>query len=314
MCIGIYVSNTTTATKYKYCQSERVVKDGKVHGQQVFQCKDCSHKFYDNGRLSRMKVKKHVVVAALSLYYDGLSVKKTQLQLQQLLGEKVDSSTIYRWLQKYSKLTAAYVAKLQPELSCKWHEDETVIRCEGGNTWFWEVIDEETRFLVASHLSGERSIEQTIKIFENANRIAKTRPKAIFVDGSNSYDRAFNKVYYSRYAAKRVELVKRVGIQARQTNNIVERLHGTLKDRLRPMRGLKNDEAAKVLLDGYVVNYNYIRKHQAIKMTPAQAAGIQITNGWSELIDRATKDHALEHVNEKKPANSSEGQVIEVKQ
>src|SRR5690606_13301448 len=100
---------------------------------------------------------------------------------------------------------------------------------------------------------------------------------------------------YSRYKANRVELVKRVGIQARTTNNIVERLHGTLKDRLRPMRGLKNIEASKILLDGYVVNYNYVRKHQTIKKTPAQAAGIQITNGWSELIDRATQDQALEH-------------------
>jgi hypothetical protein len=38
-----------------------------------------------------------------------------------------------------------------------------------------------------------------------------------------------------------------------------------------------------------MVNYNYVRKHQTIKKTPAQAAGIQITNGSSELIDKATQ-------------------------
>ena len=113
----------------------------------------------------------------------------------------------------------------------------------------------------------------------------------------------------NRVEPKIVELVKRVGIQARTTNNIVERLHGTLKDRLRPMRGLKNEKSSKILLDGYVVNYNYVRKHQTIKKTPAQAAGIQITNGWSELIDKATQDQALEHDSERKP----EEQVIEVK-
>jgi transposase-like protein len=32
----------------------------------------------------------------------------------------------------------------------------------------------------------------------------------------------------------------RVGINARETNNIVERLHGTLKDRTRSMRDLKS--------------------------------------------------------------------------
>jgi len=34
------------------------------------------------------------------------------------------------------------------------------------------------------------------------------------------------------------------GIRARETNN-VERLHGTLKDRLKPLRGLKSKETAK---------------------------------------------------------------------
>lgn len=66
------------------------------------------------------------------------------------------------------------------------------------------------------------------------------------------------------------------GIRARETNNIVERLHGTLKDRLKPMRGLKNDERAKTLLNGYVINYNFCRKHQSINMTPAEAGTVKL--------------------------------------
>jgi hypothetical protein len=52
------------------------------------------------------------------------------------------------------------------------------------------------------------------------------------------------------------------------------------------MRGLKNDKKAKTLLDGYVINYNFCRKHQTIKMTPAEAAGINI-KGWKQLIEAA---------------------------
>lgn len=77
------------------------------------------------------------------------------------------------------------------------------------------------------------------------------------------------------------------------------------------MRGLRNEWVSKTILDGYVVNYNYVRKHQTIKKTPAQAAGIQITNGWSELIDRATQDQALEHTEER--TESGIAQVIKVK-
>ncbi|MBI2937188.1 MAG: DDE-type integrase/transposase/recombinase [Thaumarchaeota archaeon] len=39
--------------------------------------------------------------------------------------------------------------------------DETVIKVDGNNKWFWEAIDEETRFLVASYLSDSRSLAQT---------------------------------------------------------------------------------------------------------------------------------------------------------
>ena len=86
--------------------------------------------------------------------------------------------------------------------------------------------------------------------------------------------------------------MQRAGIRARQTNNIVERLHETLKERTRPMRGLKTKETGQNTLDRYAVNYNYVREHQSIKMAPAQRAGIKITNGWSGLIERATKEGA----------------------
>ncbi len=92
-----------------------------------------------------------------------------------------------------------------------------------------------------------------------------------------------------------VELVKRVGIKARETNNIVERLHETPKESVRQMRGLTK-ETARTLLDGCVIKNKYIRDHQSIKMTPAQKAGIQITNGWRELIERATKEEAKTEV------------------
>ncbi len=283
----------------KYCGSESLVKNGNVAGKQVYKCKDCAHRFYDNQQFSRMKVSKHVIVAALNLYFDGLSVRKSQKQLEKILGEKVNEATIWRWIQKYSKMVGEYVRTLTPQLSGKWHEDETVIKCEGRDQWFWEMIDEETRFLVASHLSGSRTLEDTIAIFKKGYEQSKTRPQAVFVDGSHVYQPAFNKVFYSRYKVNRVELVQRVGIRARETNNIVERLHGTLKDRLKPMRGLKTTETAQKLLDGYVINYNYVREHQSIGTTPAQAAGIQITNGWSELIEKATAEQAKPRIEAK---------------
>jgi hypothetical protein len=91
----------------------------------------------------------------------------------------------------------------------------------------------------------------------------------------------------------RPELVQRVGIRARETNNIVERLHGTLKDRTKSMRGLKAFESTKLLLEGYAVHYNCVRPHQSLGgKTPAQAARMEVPSNWKGLIDRATKQEA----------------------
>jgi hypothetical protein len=72
------------------------------------------------------------------------------------------------------------------------------------------------------------------------------------------------------------------------TNNAIERFHSTLKDRLKPMRGMQNPHA---VLDGFRIHYNYLRVHQSLDgQTPAQASGIELpfTDGWGNLIDWAT--------------------------
>lgn len=261
-----------------------------MKGKQLYKCKDCGHRFYLNGKFTKMKFGKKTVVVALNLYFDGLSLRKTQRNLKQIFDEKVSQVTILNWIKKYSKLVKEFVTTLNPQLSGLWHEDETIIKCEGKNIWFWEMIDEETRFLVASHISGTRTLKDTIAIFKKGYEQSKVRPKAIFVDGSFVYKPAVNKVFYSRYKKDRVKLVQRVGIRTRETNNMVERLHGTLKDRTKPMRGFKSFESTKSILEGYTIHYNYVRPHQSIDgKTPAQATGIKNLSNWKDLIETATQ-------------------------
>jgi len=37
---------------------------------------------------------------------------------------------------------------LVPQLSSLWHEDETMLQCEGRSILFWEMIDEDTKFML----------------------------------------------------------------------------------------------------------------------------------------------------------------------
>ena len=277
----------------KYCNSEKVVKNGSIKGTQVYKCKECGKRFFSNGKFARMKNDKNIVVAALNFYYDGLSLRKAQRNLEQIFGEKVSQVTILNWIKKYSLLVKEYVTTQVPQLSGLWHEDETMLGCEGRNIWFWEMIDEDTRFMVASHISNTRTFEDTVSIFKKGVEQSKIRPRAVFVDGSHVYKAAFNKVFYTMRKDTRVELVQRVGIRARETNNLVERLHCTLKDRTRCMRGLHSYDSTKLLLEGWSVHYNCVRPHQTLGgKTPAQAARMDVPNNWKGLIDQATKHEA----------------------
>src|SRR6476620_9804017 len=240
----------------KFCKSENTVKNGKRFDLQRYLCKNCNHKFYENkAELPRMRNNTKVIVTSLNLYYGGLSMRKVVEQIENIFDEQLSQSTIHYWIHKYAKLVKAYVETLKPSLSGKYHHDETEIKVDGNGRYLWETIDEDTRYIVATLLSESRTSEAAINVFKQA--LEKQRPISFFTDGSFAYDEAYNKVFYTRFKTNKVEWVRRVGIKARETNNIVERLHGTLKDRAKPMRGLKNDESSKELLDDYTINYNF---------------------------------------------------------
>ena len=278
----------------KYCLSESVKPNGSMKGKKTLKCLDCGKRFTESDGLPKMRVNKQAIVTALSMYFEGLSTRKVSRQLESIYGEKVSQVTIWKWVRKYSTIVSEYVKTLSPHVGVNWHHDESVIRCEGQNQWFWEMIDEETRFLVASDLSETRSLKDTIAVFRQSLEVAKSRPRKLFVDGSMQYERAFKKAYFSRDMSLDVYLVQRVGIRSRQTNNIVERLHETVKERTRPMRGFKNQDSARAILEGYVVNYNFARPHLSLNgKTPAQQAGIEV-KGWKQLVENAIQKEALQ--------------------
>jgi len=277
----------------KYCESESVVKNGYVRGEQVYKCKACGHRFTEGSDFPRMRTQSRIISSSIDMYFEGLSVRKIQTQVEKLFGVHVSQMAVWKWIMKYSALVSKYVETLSPQLLGIYHVDETAIKCKGVQKWFWEIIDEQTKFLVASHLSGSRTTEDVVQLFEESVKVAKRKPTSIYCDGLPAYVDGYNKVFRTLKKDTRPELIRRVGIRSVHNQNAVERLHGTLKDRLKPTRGLKGEETVRTLLEGWVVHYNYVRKHQTIKMTPAQASGINMKNDWHLLVKEATKSEAL---------------------
>jgi transposase-like protein len=289
----------------KYCDSENIVKNGKIKGEQVFKCKTCGHRFTEGSEFPKMRIQARIISSSIDLYFEGLSVRKIQTQIDKLFGVHVSQMAVWKWIMKYSKLVSQYVETLSPQLLGIYHVDETAIKCKGVQKWFWECIDSQSKFLVGSHLSSSRTTEDAIALFEKCVKVAKRKPTSIYCDGLPAYVDGYNKVFYTMKKETRPELIRRVGIRNIHNQNAVERLHSTLKDRIKPTRGLKDEKTVRTLLEGWVVHYNYVRKHQTLKMTPAQASGLNVKNDWYDLVKSATKDEATKE-------EKQVGRIVEV--
>ncbi|MGV9142045.1 MAG: DDE-type integrase/transposase/recombinase, partial [Promethearchaeota archaeon] len=154
--------------------------------------------------------------------------------------------------------------------------------------WFWEIIDKDTRFMVASLLSESRGIKESSELFRRASQIMTEKPDEIITDKLQAYRKAFNKYFYDHHQS--CKLIQFAGVKGVRCNNIVERLHGTLKDRLRPARGMDIDSKTDMVLDGWWVHYNFVRPHSTLKgKTPAEVAGCELKiDRWRDLIEMAT--------------------------
>ena len=71
-------------------------------------------------------------------------------------------------------------------------------------------------------------------------------------------------------------------------NNKMERLNGIIRDREKTFRGLGGMDTP--VFDGMKVHYNHCRRHDSIKQTPAEAAGIETegANKWKTIIQNSS--------------------------
>jgi putative transposase len=161
-----------------------------------------------------------------------------------------------------------------------WHVDEMMIKTGGKWSWLWHAMDRETRFMIANAISKTREMEDAQRIFRLAKENAGGEtPQYTVTDGLQTYKRAFYREIYTN-TKPRPKHIRCAGFIAKTTNNRVERLNETVRERDKVMRGMQNDETAKILMSGFRDYYNFLRPHMGIEdKTPAEAAGINLELG-----------------------------------
>jgi len=278
----------------KHCNSTRVRKYGLYKGVQRYFCNECGSKFKDDDTLFHMKTPAHHVSSALNMYYEGMSIKAIRRNLQQEYGNMPSTATIYEWIQKYTQYATDSIKGYEPKpksVGGTWIADETVLEIDGQNVWLWDIIDDKTRFLLATRISRSRTTQDAQMLIDRAVKTAGKEPDKVITDKLASY-------LDVRYG-KGTEHIQSGIATAGDNTQKIERFHETLKQRTKVMRGLKNIETAQDFVNGWLVHYNYLRPHTALDdKTPAEVAGIDFPyKNWADITrHKPSKPIIISHV------------------
>ena len=191
-------------------------------------------------------------------------------------------------ISKYTDIIETYVASLEPDLGDIWHTDEMKVKIGGEWRWLWNVMDEKTRFHLVSVITKTREVQDAKKAFRKSKEVANKKPRLMVTDGLASYKKAFNSEFYDHHQS--CKHVADVALQE-SLNNVLERMHGFIREREKVMRGMKVDDTPIIPMNQ--IYYNFIRPHMGLKgSTPAEAAGVGITseNRWAELLIKSIKN------------------------
>ena len=265
------------------CGGNGIVKVGMRDGYQRYQCKVCKKKFHTKGTAPGKRFPPDRVGAAIRDFYSGMSYKQIAEGMEDRYGiPEPSKETIYRWVKEYTEHALTQMEDVKVETGDEWVADEMVVKVGGEKYWHWNVMDEKTRYLLASHLSKRRNTAEARKVMRKAAERAANTPKVIKTDKLGSYIWGIEDVFGAD--AKHVQSE---GIRAKLNNNLSERLQGTVRQREKTLRGLDGRESGQLYLDGWGLTYNLFREHEGIGgRTPAEKAKLDVPfKTWADVVE-----------------------------
>ena len=267
----------------KYCQSGNVRKYGKYKDTQYYYCNDCERKFSNPDAIPKMQYSTEKVADAISMYFEGMSLKEIRRNFIQQHNDYISDVTVLNWVNRFTDLAAKEAEKHKPRVGSVWVADETVLDIDGKNVWLWDIIDSETRFLIATHMSYTRTTKDAQELMRLAYERTGKVPRIIYTDKLAAYLDGIELTFGAVTKHGRGS-----PFDVGSNHNYIERFHSTLKSRTKVMRGLHTVKSARRYLDGWLVHYNFFRPHMSLNdRTPASVAEIRFPfRNWKELVEQ----------------------------
>ena len=274
------------------CGHEHVVKAGVRRGEQRYQCQSCKSKFQHNNKSKGQRFDDTWIGTAVYNYFSGMSYEAIARGMQHQYGiPKPSKSTIYNWVRQNGHKAFEIGQRHKANTGDRWVADEIEVDGDGDKIKIFNVMDESTRFLIATHATKGHSISEAKKVMSKAVAATNRLPKEVRTDGLPAYEQAVLAMVPG------AEHVVSQGARFFINNNLSERLQGTLRERIKTLRGLQNVESTQEYIDGVAAHYNFVRLHEGIgNITPAQAAGVDPGfDNWIDVVKCQEKVSELPH-------------------
>jgi transposase-like protein len=193
-----------------------------------------------------------VITVAVRWYLRyGLSYRDVEELLAER-GVEVDHVTVYRWVQRFTPLFADAARFARHAPGDRWFVDETYVKVNGVWLYVYRAVDQHGQ-VIDVLVSARRDGEAARRFFRRALGTLKVTPTEVVTDAAAVYPRVLDELVPAAW--HHVE---------RYENNRIEADHGRLKHRLRPMRGLRTDQTAGVIIAGLAFIQNLRRGHYEI--------------------------------------------------
>jgi len=280
----------------KICDSTNTRKYGTYKGVQNYFCNDCNTKFTGTDALPHGRVSPAYIASALNEFYNGLSFHDIENNIDTLTNDDISHTSVIKWVNKYTSDAIRATKDLHPKVGDTWIADETFVRVDKSKSnienpysksrkakWvvFWDIIDADTRFLLASHLATSRSVQDAKILMEKASERASKMPKVVVTDKLKSYIDGIEQAYGSATKHRQTS-----AFEIQNDNNLIERFHNSLKERTKVMRAQKNKSTLQRFTDGWLVHYNFFRPHMSLEnRPPAEVAGLKYQyHNWADVV------------------------------
>jgi len=225
----------------------------------------------DSSAFAGYRYPPEVIMLAVRWYLRyGLSYRDVEELLTER-GIEVDHVTIYRWVQRFTPLLIDAARPCRHTVGSRWFVDETYVKVAGTWRYVYRAVDEQGQ-VIDVYVSRRRDL-RAARAFFNAALLAHGKPDEVITDLAQALETVIE------------ELIPDAFHNTEQyANNRVECDHGRLKSRLRPMRGLKTDRTASVVIRGHAFIQNLRRGHYELGAETGHQH-LRVSSAFDELTE-----------------------------